>query len=47
MNYPVKDAYTKNNRGLLIERTEHAPYIQQNQNNIDANSKLYKKDTPL
>ncbi len=43
MNCPVKDACTKNNRGRLIERTEHAPYIEQNQNNIDANPKLYKK----
>ena len=42
-NCPVKDACTKNNRGRLIERTEHAPYIEQNQNNIDANPKLYKK----
>ena len=39
----MKDACTKNNRGRLIERTEHAPYIEQNQNNIDANPKLYKK----
>ena len=43
MNCPVKDACTKNNRGRLIERTEHAPYIEQNQSNIDANPKLYKK----
>ena len=43
MNCPVKDACTKNSRGRLIERTEHAPYIEQNQNNIDANPKLYKK----
>ena len=43
MNCPVKDACTKNNRGRLIERTEHAPYIEQNQNNIDSNPKLYKK----
>ena len=35
MNCPVKDACTKNRRGRLIERTEHAPYIEQNQNNID------------
>ena len=44
---PVKDACTKNNRGRLIERTEHAPYIEQNQNNIDANPKLYKKSKLL
>ena len=43
MNCPVKDACTKNRRGRLIERTEHAPYIEQNQNNIDSNPKLYKK----
>jgi transposase len=43
VNCPVKDACTKNIRGRLIERTEHAPYIEQNQNNINANPKLYKK----
>lgn len=40
---PVKELCTKNKDGRLIERSEHAPYIEQNQKNITANSTLYKK----
>ena len=35
MNCPVKDAFTKNRRGCLIELTEHAPYIKQLQKKND------------
>lgn len=34
---------TKNKDGRLIERTEHAPYIEQNKQNIEANYKTYKR----
>ena len=40
---PVKDLCTRNKDGRLIERTEHAPFIEQNKLNIEANPKLYKK----
>ena len=40
---PVKDLCTKNKDGRLIERSEHAPFIEQNKLNIEANPKLYKK----
>ena len=39
----VKDLCTKNNNGRQIERTEYAPYIEQNKLNMEANPKLYKK----
>jgi len=39
----VMDLCTKNKNGRLIERTEYAPYIEQNKLNIEANPKLYKK----
>lgn len=34
---------TKNKEGRLIERSEHARYIEQNRLNIEANPKTYKK----
>lgn len=34
---------TKNKEGRLIERSEHAPYIEQNRLNIAANTKTYKQ----
>ena len=34
---------TKNTKGRLIERSEYAPYIEQNKLNIEANPALYKK----
>ena len=40
---PVKDLCTKNKDGRLIERSEHAPFIEQNKLNIDANPSAYKK----
>ena len=40
---PVKDLCTKNKDGRLIERSEHAPFIEQNKLNIEANPTLYKK----
>lgn len=40
---PVKDSCTKNQRGRLIERSEHAPYIEQNRLNIEANKDIYKQ----
>lgn len=40
---PVKTQCTKNKEGRLIERSEHAPFIEQNKLNIEANQLLYKK----
>lgn len=40
---PVKELCTTNEKGRLIERSEYAPYIEQNKNNIEANPELYKK----
>lgn len=40
---PVKDSCTKNQRGRLIERSEHAPYIEQNRLNIEENKNIYKR----
>lgn len=40
---PVKDLCTKNKDGRLLERSEYAPFIEQNKLNIEANPKLYKK----
>ena len=34
---------TKNTKGRLIERSEYAPYIEQNKLNIEANAAIYKK----
>jgi hypothetical protein len=40
---PVKNLCTKNKDGRLIERSEHAPFIEQNKLNIEANPTLYKQ----
>jgi transposase len=40
---PVKDLCTKNLAGRLIERSEYAPYIEQNKSNIEVNPVIYKK----
>jgi len=40
---PVKDLCTKNEEGRLIERSEHAPYVEQNRVNIEANTAIYKR----
>ena len=40
---PVKDLCTKNKEGRLIERSQHAQFIEQNKLNIEANKELYKK----
>jgi len=40
---PVKDLCTINTKGRLIERSEYAPYIEQNKKNIEANPTVYKK----
>jgi transposase len=43
LSCPVMNLCTINKKGRQIERTEHAPYIEQNKLNIEANPKLYKK----
>ena len=40
---PVNNLCTKNKEGRLIERSEHAPFIEQNRLNIEADPKTYKK----
>jgi transposase len=40
---PVFNQCTKNKDGRLIERSEHAEYIEQNRLNIATNPKVYKK----
>jgi hypothetical protein len=40
---PVNNLCTKNKAGRLIERSEHAPFIEQNRLNIEANPTTYKK----
>jgi len=40
---PARNLCTKNKDGRLIERSEHAQYIEQNRLNIEANPKTYKK----
>jgi transposase len=40
---PARHLCTKNKDGRLIERSEHAQYIEQNRLNIEANPKTYKK----
>lgn len=40
---PVKNLCTKNANGRLIERSEYAPYIEQNKRNIEADPTLYKR----
>ena len=39
----VKDLCTKNKEGRMIERSEHADFIEQNRLNIEANKTTYKK----
>ena len=43
MNCPVMNLCTTNKKGRLIERSEYAPYIEQNKLNIQTNPELYKK----
>jgi transposase len=40
---PVKGLCTKNAKGRVIERSEYAPYVEKNKQNILANPALYKK----
>jgi hypothetical protein len=40
---PARDLCTKNPKGRVIERSEHAPYIEQNRLNIEANRNIYKR----
>jgi hypothetical protein len=40
---PARALCTKNIKGRLIERSEFAPYIEQNKQNIEANPQLYKQ----
>ena len=40
---PAKHLCTKNPEGRLIERSEHASYIEKNKANIDSNPAIYKK----
>jgi hypothetical protein len=44
-NCPALDQCTKNTRGRgrVIERTEHAAYIEQNRKNIEKNEHFYKR----
>lgn len=44
---PVKDLCTRNPKGRLIERSEHADYIEQNRLNIEANKDIYKQRQAL
>jgi len=39
----VKYLCTISTKGRLIERSEYAPYIEQNKKNIEANPTVYKK----
>jgi hypothetical protein len=40
---PALARCTKNKKGRLLERSEYQPYIDQNRENIEANSSIYKK----
>ncbi|MBK5273252.1 MAG: IS1182 family transposase [Bacteroidia bacterium] len=40
---PARALCTINKKGRLIERSEFTPYIEQNKNNIQANTSVYKK----
>ncbi len=40
---PARTSCTKNLKGRLIERSEFAPYIEQNKLNIEADPATYKK----
>jgi transposase len=42
-NCPARALCTINKKGRLIERSEFTPYIEQNKNNIEANTAIYKK----
>ncbi len=42
-NCPARALCTKNVKGRLIERSEFAPYIEQNRQNIEANPSVYKQ----
>lgn len=42
-NCPARNLCTKNPDGRLIERSQHAHFIEQNKKNIEANPKLYKR----
>lgn len=42
-NCPTRDLCTKNPKGRVIERSEHATYIEQNKLNIENNKALYKR----
>jgi transposase len=40
---PARALCTKNTKGRLIERSEFAPYMEQNKQNIEANPQVYKQ----
>ena len=40
---PARELCTKNIKGRVIERSEYAPYIELNKQNIEANPEVYKK----
>lgn len=40
---PARELCTKNLKGRVIERSEYAPYIEINKQNIEANPEVYKK----
>jgi hypothetical protein len=40
---PARALCTKNVKGRLIERSEFAPYVEQNRQNIEANPSVYKQ----
>jgi len=42
-NCPVRELCTKNLKGRVIERSEYAPYIEINKQNIEAKPEIYKK----
>jgi len=43
LSCPAFALCTKNKEGRLIERSEHAPYIEQNRQNIEKNYQTYKR----
>jgi len=40
---PVRDLCTKNKEGRMIERSQHAQFIEQNKINIESNKEYYKR----
>lgn len=42
-NCPARNLCTRNPEGRLIERSQHAHFIEQNKRNIEANQKTYKR----